>query len=338
MYSCHICNQKCKTKASLSTHYKKVEKLSPLEQSKNVAYTVYGKNVVDTLVEEYKIGLYSIHTLKQEGYDLRTYITLLGIKRTSSEERLTDRYKNKYRSSILNKYGVEHISQAQSIKKKKIETIVKNYGSEEAYYSQTVNNMNEGYKQYIGTEKHLLTIEKCKQTFKRLYNVINPSQVPFIREKAVQSNKERFSKLSKDELREITRKARESVSSRGGYSSKLEIRLQKILDGLKISYEANKNLFGYNYDIVFDNIIIEINGVYWHAKPNKYSSDFLIMNGLKAQDVWEKDERKQSTAIENGYKTFVIWEDTLNSMSDNELIQWVQNIQEITYDRENYQY
>jgi predicted nucleic acid-binding Zn ribbon protein len=62
------------------------------------------------------------------------------------------------------------------------------------------------------------------------------------------------------------------------------------------------------YDFVYGNKIIEFNGDFWHANPNKYDADDYIRNGKFAKDVWEKDEIKKKVAESEDFELFVVWE------------------------------
>lgn len=63
-----------------------------------------------------------------------------------------------------------------------------------------------------------------------------------------------------------------------------------------------------NYDL---NIIVEVNGDYWHCNPRKYKlSDKVKFPGeiKMVEEVWERDKKRNGTLKENGYCVFVVWE------------------------------
>lgn len=74
----------------------------------------------------------------------------------------------KLKQLIIEKYGVENVSQIQSIKQKKIETCLKNFGVEHPMQSSVV-------------------MDKSKKTIMKLYGVDNISKVPEIIEKIRQT-------------------------------------------------------------------------------------------------------------------------------------------------------
>jgi G:T-mismatch repair DNA endonuclease (very short patch repair protein) len=57
--------------------------------------------------------------------------------------------------------------------------------------------------------------------------------------------------------------------------------------------------------------IIEFNGDFWHANPNKFKADDYIGRGVTrclASEKWLRDEAKLKAAHDRGYQTLVIWE------------------------------
>lgn len=73
----------------------------------------------------------------------------------------------------------------------------------------------------------------------------------------------------------------------------------------------------YFYDfIIYDDLIIELNGTYWHCSPKKYQPNDLIHfpNNvfIKAKDKWEYDFKKCEYVREHGYIVETIWEEDFN--------------------------
>lgn len=60
------------------------------------------------------------------------------------------------------------------------------------------------------------------------------------------------------------------------------------------------------------NYVIEFNGDFWHANPNRYKADDIIKisnKSFKASDIWERDKiRKESVIKELGCIFDVVWE------------------------------
>lgn len=55
--------------------------------------------------------------------------------------------------------------------------------------------------------------------------------------------------------------------------------------------------------------IIEYNGDYWHANPEKYEKDFVLkQSGASAEEIWERDRLKICSANDRGFEVFTVWE------------------------------
>jgi len=73
----------------------------------------------------------------------------------------------------------------------------------------------------------------------------------------------------------------------------------------------------YSYDIFIEkfNLIIEINGTYWHLDPRVFTEDQFVKfpyGTIQAKDKWTKDEQKVSYAVSLGYKVDILWELDIN--------------------------
>lgn len=324
MIKCSMCNSQYKDRRTFAYHVSRTHKnvfLNELEKELYITHTIFGKDYVNSIVQDYINEKYCIYDLP---IDLSKLLLLMGVKRTSKQERSTDRYKENYLKSIQKKYGdnITNISQSEQVKTKVKNTISQKYGYKN-YYNVQLNLMQQGYNNYLHTEKHREAILKSNQTCLEKYGHQNFGLGKDAIEKRKTSLKETISKLSYEERLERTSKARESVNHRGGYSSKPEKRIRKCLIDLDVVYQPNKHLLNYNWDIVIDKIIIEVQGVMWHAKPDKYKENDLIMGKILAKDIWKKDYRKRKKALNEGYSVIEIWEDEITGKSDEELCKLV---------------
>jgi G:T-mismatch repair DNA endonuclease (very short patch repair protein) len=320
MYKC-FCNSTFKTKRALSIHLAQGEKLNGLNKEETLVFIVYGKKLVQDFIEQYKAETLCVNDIKKLGYDLGKYFFLLGIKRSNQEEKLTKRYLNKYENSCLTKHGVKNVSQLKEVKDKKINTHLKNYGTnnnfndsiiqKNAYARRTEKMQDSNHKR-----KYL---EKYIRTCQDKYGTDNVSKYKPIAKKISNTHKEKCSLLTLEEKRKMTEAARAFWSTQISWESKAEIKIHYILDNLNIKYQKHQNMYGYNYDIVINDYIIEINGDFWHGNPLFYKSEDILLGNLKASDVWTKDDRKKKIAIDNGNKYLVIWECDIISSTDTEL-------------------
>lgn len=81
----------------------------------------------------------------------------------------------------------------------------------------------------------------------------------------------------------------------------------------------------YIFDIALDNILIEINGTWWHADPRKYDKNSILYRGKSAQEIWDYDKNKIEAANKCGYIIFSIWENEIIKNFDS-TINFIKNI------------
>jgi G:T-mismatch repair DNA endonuclease (very short patch repair protein) len=82
----------------------------------------------------------------------------------------------------------------------------------------------------------------------------------------------------------------------------------------------------YKYDItnLRNKKIIEINGVFWHCKPELYGDDYY--NKIKkmfAKEIRDYDIYKLNIAKEHGYDVLVIWEDDYHNNPKETIVKCV---------------
>ena len=71
---------------------------------------------------------------------------------------------------------------------------------------------------------------------------------------------------------------------------------------------SDKKLYCYDFAVFDNKKIIEFNGDYWHANPDKYQSEDIVYESVSAKDIWIKDEIKNGFAESKGFDVMVIWE------------------------------
>lgn len=270
-------------------------------------------------IDDYKNG-YAINDIKNKyQIDISNYLKMIGIKRSNSESKKTKIYKNKYENSILQKYGVKNISQSEVIKTKKRETFLNNHGYKNNFCNPVIRKKAQENIDYDIVQKTL------RSNLRKKYGneVVNVAQIPGVREKIGRSNKARLSKLTEDERRELTAVGRFNIN----YRSKLELRIQEILNRLDIEYTANKFLYRYSWDFVFKNkVILEVQGDFWHANPLIYNEDDILLGEKTAADVWKKDLTKKNKVEKHGYKLYYLWESEIQKMTDEDIIEFLKTI------------
>lgn len=309
---CCRCGEVVPNRRLFAQVHAKLHSSSPLEQEKIIVDSIYGESKVNQLVQDYKDG--NICIFQMQPIDIAKYLCLLGIKRSSSEERQTDRYKRQYLSSIQHKYGagITNISQVMEVQKKKEKTFSEKYGSYDAYLAQCREKMGEGYTEYRKDNQRVSNMKKVSiQTFRSRYGVDNAARIERARNSISKKAKTRMAAKTAEERTAATYKARIAVPHHWAKTTKLE---QIILDGLKrlsIAYKIHQRVGRYSIDIVIGSIAIEVNGDVYHANPRIYKATDEVLKGMIAERVWERDARKKKAIEEAGYELVILWEDEI---------------------------
>jgi len=81
----------------------------------------------------------------------------------------------------------------------------------------------------------------------------------------------------------------------------------------------------FDFYIKEENLLIEMQGDYWHMNPKKYKNDDIFMKGTIKQkfayEVWEKDKLKLDNATIKGYYVLTIWESDFNEENIIKILQ-----------------
>lgn len=256
---------------------------------------------------------------------LQKMLPLLGINlRNIKEACNTQRKKAKYEKTMMEHYGTTHnfnkncssrqewekrlfeeegitnVFQRKEVIKKIHETMVEKYGENEWKYQHSKSSDINYYIKKYGEEKGIeewnrICYEKGKSNRMEYY------VEKYGEEKGVEEWLNRLKQLTK------------SFTHNNGLNKKCSI----ILKNNGIPFEKEFPLFSkehrYFYDFKIDNILLELNGIYWHCSPKIYKANDLVKfpnnKFILAKDKWEYDKRKCEFALEKGYKILTIWED-----------------------------
>ena len=272
------------------------EKLSEFYESKK-----------DQIMEDYKtISLYNLENkLKQERPDLfisryllKTTLSSWGCThKTLKEVANLESTRNNFKKTCVEKYGTTNpLSNGSRSKEKRDQTVKEKYGVNNVFQRQDIRtkiNSEEFYLEKYGKNKFDVLSERAKKAW------INPN----------------------------------NINKRIGTSiliSSLEIKVEKFLEDLGISFQKQFYLYSedkntlFFYDFKVNNVLIEVQGRYWHADPRYYSSDQKInypgrnkIDVKSASEIWQKDLNKKIFAEKFGYEVLYIWEDDINKYAQN---------------------
>lgn len=245
-------------------------------------------DLINELIERY-INDGSVFSLVNE-YDiphksLSLLFKLSGVKlKTLSEVAKQKSVRSKYKETCLENHGVSNVSKSNGIKEKKKNTFISNYGVDNIFKTNEFKNS-------------INNIMLAKYGVKRIAN---------------------WDYLTDEQKRERIKKLN------SGGSSKLEKRVGKVLVEMGIKFEPQFELKGnlYDYHIKDTNILVEVNGDFWHANPSKYKATDTLPFPKKeviAESLWKKDEKKLNIALKNGFKVLPLWEMDIRPLDDIEL-------------------
>jgi G:T-mismatch repair DNA endonuclease (very short patch repair protein) len=209
-------------------------------------------------------------------------------------------------------------------------------GIKNGMYGKSSKLKGKTYDEYYGNEKSKIIKDKLSNNnigkigsfgskngmYKKIpYNKgISPSNE--IKNKIKSGINNYWNNLNKFELKKRKDKLREDwIIKRKKYSeidTIPEIITENILLKLKIKYQKKINIGYYNCDFVVNNIIIEVQGDYWHGNPKFYNS----FDKIQEKNI-NRDKRKLKFLQSKGYLTLYLWENDLKHNVDyceNQLI------------------
>jgi hypothetical protein len=344
MKKCFLCNKDLKQ--SESSHMKKCAKSFNIEFNKdllkyNQIQFEYldildcSSDNINKLINENGLVLtdfIKIYNLKKSHYYFLIKYHNINIDEKKYKKNVTENRKK----TTFEKYGVDSINNVLEIKLKKMKTSIKNYGVDNPSKNIDVINKIKKTKidKYDGypnpfknkSEDEIKKIMNfCHQGFKNMYNNLSEQDKKIMIDNLHIGRKKWWNSLSEDEKHQI-------INNRTSFKmSKIEKRILDILDYMQIKYiyQFWVNRLSYDFKILNTNVIIEVNGDYWHANPILYHKDQIIKypNNVKitASEIWYKDFLKKEVALKYGYKILYIWENDMKTYSDVDLINIINN-------------
>lgn len=203
---------------------------------------------------------------------------------------------------------------------------------------ERIKQMGLNPKTILETNSDQKTLDLRKQTLLNRYGVTHPSQLQTVKDSKKQKCLATYGYDNNFKVPEIKRRIKEwwvkatadgkAITTRSFSYSKPHLHALELLKQLNVSYtaETQKGFAGYNpihdkwlyprVDIFIPDkhLVIEINGIYWHADPRKYKAQdiFYTWKGKQtAEQLWLKDKIKIDHLKNLGYNVEVIWEDAI---------------------------
>lgn len=266
------------------------------EDRREIKLLYINKNFPSLSTIEYVIDIYSNKSLpdikREFGIDYKSFLFLLdyyNIKKRDISTSAKLISANKYKKTCRDRYGVDNVSQSNFIKNKKKDTFIKNYGVDNIFkdneFKKWILENNFAWNN-LSDEQNIERIKKQTASIKKYWNNLTDEQ--------------------KNRLHYYNG------------TSNLETKISEVLNNLSISYVTQFPLSGklFDFRLVNTNILIEVNGDYWHCNPIKYRKDDIVNffgKKTKVYNVWQKDEEKRLRAEKNKFIVIYIWENEINN-------------------------
>lgn len=188
------------------------------------------------------------------------------ISNSNSDRLKSDEYKNSIKKINMQKYGVEHPMQCDDIKDKHRKTLIKKYG---VYNAMQIDGVaKNAAKKMLSTK-----IEKG------LIKVYNYKTMPELAEDKGFS-RSHFTKL-------VKKYGLEYALNATPLQSNLEKLFEDWLQEIGINYKKQYRVANYIADFKIDNLLIELDGLYWHSDAAKLDKNY--------------HSNKRKVYIENGF-------------------------------------
>lgn len=229
----------------------------------------------------------------------------------------SDEVKERHKQNCLDKYGVENVSSVEEFKEKKRETCLEKFGKD-TYLGSEDCKIKTRETTGVDNVFQLDSVkEKSKKTMIERYGVDNMMKLPEIAElnaekclktkiergilevhedktqadwaKITGFSRSRFSVLVKQYGWDLAIKMTPKMSS-------LEKMMEDWLLSINIKFDKQVKIGKYYADFVIGDVILELNGNYWHSEHHK-ANDYHIL--------------KREFYVENGYKPLFFMEDEL---------------------------
>lgn len=224
--------------------------------------------------------------------------------------------KRKYADTCAKKYGVSNVSKLSTVKDKKARTFLSRYGVDNVWKSE---EFKVWYKTYMEDTYGKGSLPNRYGRMNAYWSSKDSEFRKAVTEKMRDGYKKWLAGLSPEELAEYNAKKANTIV--GIRASRLELLVEEALVMLDIPHGRQKWIAGKSYDFVIfgTNIILEINGDYWHANPRRYAPDDMITypaRRITARQRWDEDRKKSELAEKYGYKVITIWEDEIRENED----------------------
>ncbi len=121
----------------------------------------------------------------------------------------------------------------------------------------------------------------------------------------------RHNEITRKKISEVIKNNWKSGLYKFIFKSKGQLEIIDILNKLGYNIVGEYYVKGKPFDIFIKdkNLLIEFNGTYWHCDSRIYDENYYhTKQKMTAKELWNRDNKKQKLAVEDGYKVKVIWQ------------------------------
>lgn len=233
--------------------------------------------------------------------------------------------RSRYRDTL----GVDNPFKSETVKQKMRQTNVERYGVEYASQSPVIRKKIEQHNlEYHGVANVASSSEikqKTHQTNIERYGHKSPLSNHEVQAKRRATNVIRYGFEHPHSNADVRARYYETLQKNASFtSSKPEDRLYAIIvsfiDADKVKRHTRLN--GWLIDIQIDDIIIQLDGVYWHGLDRPIDEIRKLQNpqALSIVRKFDRDRQQDDWFLKNGYTLVRFTDVYVNKMSDDELI------------------
>ena len=202
---------------------------------------------------------------------------------------------------------------------------IKIYENKKAFCLNCFQNSMKGNKNPFFGKKHSdKTKKQVSESRKgKACGKDNSMNNPENRKKISLSLKKKYASGDLDYLKKIQRDFAIKHQTDGTFKSclvsKIESEIGKKFNEIGTKFETQFKITSKPYDFYFPekNLLVEFNGDYFHANPNKYDANYYNKKkGMFAHELWAQDELKKKEALDKGYNFLTIWEEDYKKDKD----------------------
>lgn len=276
---CLYCGKEFETHNSLQGHKGHCKKYN---EAMRIIFETYSLEDYNNMINE-GYSMLEISKLLKEKTNIKVdvsslikYLNKNNIKTPNMKQSANSpRRLEKFKQTVLERYGVDNVSKSPIIQKKKEETFLKHYGMKNIFYDKEFiqNKVIEKYGKYVSTwEIQKINNKLCKACIS--FGNILEEKVMMI-------------------LNDLNIK----------YINNPVIDLKKYNEYLKKEYNPRPDF------LLENNKIIEVYGDYWHGNPIKYkATDINKHLKITVEKIWEKNKNRIDHIESFGYKVLILWE------------------------------